>query len=121
MKLTREEAEKALKISENRRFAVLGYAMSLSELGASPSNDENELAELGRNWFEQSLPRIKKVLCNNMKARTMVNKMDASDDIDLSLVIADIIAAECGGIPALYVSAQLVKKGIKRMCNDIWE
>lgn len=116
-----KKAKIALSIDEEKRFALIGYAVSTIELGVSPAEDEKSLINAGQIWLNNKIVVLKEIVCKNEKICNMHKKLTDSEELDLCFAIADMIIGACGKVPAIVVSAQIIKTGINNFCHDIWK
>jgi len=118
MKINLNDPELVLQLTEEQRLILIGYSASMSELGAAPKG-EHELKKRGETWFNTFILNIKPYICESeriIKLRTLV---EDQNEVQLCLTIADIIVTAVGStIPPFVVSAQIVKIGLKNICDD---
>jgi hypothetical protein len=114
----RAGAETALKIDSDKRYAVMGFALLAKELGVSPQ-DEKTLAETGKLWFQNNLNSWRELICNHERLRSWKEAIAESEEVVVCLAIADLILGSVGSVPAVTVSAQLMRIGLEKLCNDI--
>lgn len=118
MKIDLNNPETVLQLSEEQRLILIGYSASMGELGAAPKG-ELELKKQGETWFNTFLSKAKSDLCKNEKIIKLRLLVDNVDEVQLCLAIADIITTLIGStIPPFVVSAQIIKTGLKKICDD---
>lgn len=105
-----------LELSEEDIFGIIGYLVEEDSLGAFPKLEKSKLIELGKKWFESNKRQFQEKICNNEKLKRFNKVLNESDELDLCLAIADILAGTLGSIPPMVISAQIVKLGLKKLC-----
>lgn len=117
MKDLEKSARLAIQSEEEELYAVFGYAVSQGEMGAAPS-DPNKLTQRGKEWFAAQTERLQLSVCGSDDLQKKMSAVSSDDEVGLVLAIADLIVGLCGGIPAVYVSALILKIGLSKFCND---
>lgn len=113
-----KQIELALKSDEENLYATIGYFEAENNLGISLPN-KKELIENGKKWFLNNERKLKDSICSNSVLSKKLLDFDAgvSDEITILLLISDIIVSKFAGIPAIYIGALIIKKGINKWCN----
>lgn len=118
MKIDLNNPEIVLQLTEEQRLILIGYSASMSEFGAAPKG-EPELKKRGETWFNTFYVRMKTDLCKNESMIKLRAFIDSGDEVQLCLAISDIIITAIGSsIPPFVVSAQIIKIGLKNICDD---
>jgi hypothetical protein len=108
----------ALNSDIDTLYASIGYfCISNKQLGMAPPGRPFCL-ELGKAWIHDKGNDLRDTICNDSNIRRYFQENESEKDRkDAVLLIADLIVAICGGIPAVYVAALIVKIGLKEWCN----
>ncbi len=112
---TKEEVAKALDSSEDDLAAIIGYVLNQNKLNASPEGKQR-LIERGRLWIDANFSKLKPRICKNSRVKEFVESGKDSN-IELCMIIADAIATQVTIVPPLTISAWIIKKGVKKICE----
>lgn len=104
-------------LSEQDLLIRLGKELTADEQRALPLSTQ-ELIERANNWLDVKTTQMRGVVCSNVNVKKYVSD---SDYEKLLTTIADLIASVCGGVPAINVSALLIKRGLKKLCAQEWK
>jgi hypothetical protein len=108
---TRAELEQALNSDERTLLAELGtYGTD-----ATPRDP----VEKGVRIFTALSRKLKTNICSSEELRRLVE--DEAEELTLAVALADLVATMSHQIPAATVTALILKTGLYRYCDDLWE
>ena len=114
----RQLAERLLLADEEDLLAAIGAALN-RDLGAAPQ-DKKSLIEGARQWFTDNAADLKARVCGSVRIQAAVRDDDKLSNANLLLLIADTLISIKGGVPAMYVAAMIVMRGVRDLCHAHW-
>jgi hypothetical protein len=105
-----------LKCKDEELYAAIGFSLLKTKMGVSPLS-QSELAGKGKDWFNSRVSTFKSFVCENDEFQERIKSIDQSDEAKLCLMLADIIAQSCVGVPPVCISALILKVGLTRFCD----
>lgn len=113
-------AKKLLSADIGALYAMLAAVQDRSSLHAFDEGDgepPEKLVERGKQLLEKKYSLICDTLCGHPRVKDFISS-DESDEAKLLLLVCDVLSTISIGLPPFYVSAILVKIGIRRMCKE---
>ena len=116
--MEKEQIIKLLTVNEDTIYRLIGHFDSKNKIGLS-DQDVETLIESGKKWEEEKREGIRDKICNNPQITNALKSSGGlNDKVTLVLLISDILSSITLGVPAIYVSALIVKIGLKRYCKQ---
>jgi hypothetical protein len=116
-----DEIARVAGLSEDELLMQIGQSIEGREgLPAFPSRER--LIRKGRDWFESFWSQSKAAICANTQvcARIRDRQTLLSESIQV-VALAIVDAALTPPVPVATISAVIVRRGIERLCSEIWE
>lgn len=118
----REAAAKFLQLTEEECYQFIGKLSTQNgTLGAANRKSKDDEILDGRAWLTVHAESFQERICAEQSVRRTAQALTDVDEVQLSLSIGDLILGLTGKIPALCVSALIIKIGLYRYCNEIWK
>jgi hypothetical protein len=108
--------ESLLTLSEQELLARLGKELAADELHAIPLSTE-ELIERAHVWVDAKTNILRATICPNSTVRSYFVE---SENWKLFTAIIDLVASIAVGVSPVTLSALLIKRGLKNLCQSEW-
>lgn len=112
--------QEASALSRADRLSRLGAQLRAEGLGVDEGEDIPN-KELGERFFHRAIASLKTNICENETVKELAGTTVATDRARLALVIFDIFSLMFGGPPAALLTAELLERGIRVYCKDLWQ
>jgi hypothetical protein len=109
------EVKRLLALEEDTLFKSLEKDPSFQAFGSAPNNSDDD-GEFARSFFQSKISEMRKQLCERPVVRRHIEDSGSVVDDELICTVADVVLLFLGGVPAVYVVALALKKGLKKIC-----
>jgi hypothetical protein len=109
---------RALEADVDTLYAVIGGAEREARLGIAVP-DREQLIAAGKAWISDRNDELAGIVCRHPKVRELLiaPSAETADKVASVLLVADLIATVCHGVPAVFVSTLLFKIGLREWCG----
>jgi hypothetical protein len=116
--MLRETLTKCQPLSENDLYGELGRHVPESEPNATRSFGPNDLANAGRAWFLRNYAAIQKRICGNASIRSLIEKKQHKDDLELATLVGSQLIDPFGAIVGAITALLVCRRGVELLCKD---
>jgi len=119
MNNSQEQIQAQLLMSDEDLFILLGS--NLGHDAAFPPSPKR-FAQLGRHWLSEKRSELAKIVCSNKRLQVLASlEAPTQENITLIGVLADVIAANVAGVPAVTIAILLARHGLRQLCKESWK
>jgi hypothetical protein len=85
--------------------------------------DPFEMIALAKRWFSKQLDKLTQLVCRSEQVRSFSKQDVKTHETIVTVTTALDVAGHhfLGGVPAVTVSALLVRFGLHKFCASVWE
>jgi hypothetical protein len=112
-----QKMRKCLGLTYDELVLAIGkFAYDYANLGAS-EGDKETLFEFGKKWIDANKKALQDRICKSDQIEKIIRKVGDNDELSAGLIICDLVSSLLISIPPFFISALLMKIGIKKFCN----
>lgn len=110
-----QEILSTLSLTEEETFEKIGSEISSGQDAFPP--DKQELIRTGKRWWTHNRERLLTSVCSS---EVIKNISESGDELALVVAVLDLISGIMTGISPATVAVLIVKLGLGKVCESMW-